>query len=102
MIILQSNFLILFEQFQHLSDQGEEIILVQISLIGRIEPLHDFFDFFFGRFLNVHFLSSHGQYFLEFVPLNAAIIVDVDHIEGSFIDTAKFLLILHQFFPHII
>ena len=100
MMILRSDFFVLFEQFEHLGDKGEEVVLIEISLIRRIEPLHDLLHLFLRRLLNVHLLGSEGQDLLELVPLNAAVVVDVDHIEGSLVYAAQLLLVLYQFFPH--
>lgn len=73
-----------------------------MSLIGRVQLLHDFLHLLFRRFLDAHFLRSQHQYFLKLVALDAAVAVDVDHVEGRLVDAVYLLLVLYQLVPHYI
>jgi hypothetical protein len=76
-------------------------LLAEVALVGGVEFLHDFLDFLLGGRLNAHLLGSEHQDLLKLVALDAAVVVEVDHVEGRLVNAAQLLLVLHQLLPHL-
>jgi hypothetical protein len=76
------------------------ILLAEVAFIRWVKPLHYFFHFFFSWLFDIHFLGCESQYFLELIPLNATVIVYVNHVESGFVNAVEFVLVFDQLFPH--
>lgn len=75
-------------------------LLAKVALVGGVEPLHYLLHLLLGWLLDVHLFGSEGEDLLELAAFDAAVVVDIDHIEGSFVDAVQFVLVLHQLLPH--